>query len=42
MVHIPENAKKMTDEEFEAWWAALTPEKQAEWLAYSQKFLVKK
>lgn len=41
MVHIPDNAKKMTDEEFDAWWANLTPEKQAEWLEYSKQHLVK-
>lgn len=42
MVHIPDNAKLMTDEQFDAWWAKLTPEKQAEWLEYSEKNLVKK
>lgn len=41
MVHIPDSAKKMTDEEFDAWWASLSPEKQAEWLDYSKKNLVK-
>lgn len=41
MVKIPENAKPMTDEEFDAWWAKLTPEKQQEWLEYSAKNLVK-
>lgn len=42
MVHIPENAVRMTPEQFEKWWAGLTPEKQREWLEYSQKNLVKK
>lgn len=42
MVKIPDNFKVMTDEEFDAWWAKLSPEKQAEWLAYSQEHLVKR
>lgn len=42
MVHIPENAQPMTDEQFEKWWAKLTPEKQQEWLEYSKKHLVKR
>ena len=41
MVKIPDNAKPMTDEEFDKWWAKLSPEKQQEWLAYSKKYLVK-
>ena len=42
MVHIPDNAKLMTPEQFEKWWANLTPEKQQEWLDYSRKHLVKR
>lgn len=42
MVHIPDNAKPMTPEQFEKWWANLTPEKQQEWLEYSKQNLVKK
>lgn len=41
MVHIPDNAKAMTLEQFEKWWNDMSPEKQAEWLAYSQEHLVK-
>ena len=41
MVQIPDNFKVMTDEEFDAWWAALSPEKRAKWLEYSKKNLVK-
>lgn len=42
MVHIPDNAKPMTDKQFEDWWAKLTPEKKQEWLEYSKTHLVKK
>lgn len=42
MVRIPENAVKMTDEQFEKWWNNLTPEKQQEWFEYSKEHLVKR
>lgn len=41
MVSIPDNAKPMTDEEFDAWWAAQSEEKKKQWLEYSAKHLVK-
>lgn len=41
MVKLPDNPKKMTEAEFDLWWSKLSPEKQAEWLEYSAKNLVK-
>lgn len=42
MVRIPDNAKPMTDEEFDIWWSKLSDEKKQEWIEYSHKNLLKR